>query len=56
LIDTDILSIFAKAAACPAGAITPKHFTTQQMLAQIEGLFRMPEEESVELEMERVRS
>jgi heterodisulfide reductase subunit A len=44
------------AAACPAGAITAKHFTTQQMLAQIEGLFRMPEEEPVELEVERVRS
>ncbi|MBC8446222.1 MAG: FAD-dependent oxidoreductase, partial [Chloroflexi bacterium] len=28
------------AAACPAGAITARHFTDQQILAQIEGLFR----------------
>jgi heterodisulfide reductase subunit A len=27
-------------AACPAGAITGRHFTTEQILAQIEGLFR----------------
>ncbi len=26
------------AAACPSGAITSKHFTTQQMMAQIEGV------------------
>jgi heterodisulfide reductase subunit A len=25
-------------AACPAGAITAKHFTDQQILAQIEGV------------------
>ena len=37
-------------AACPAGAITGRHFTTEQIMAQIEGLFRMPEEESVEVE------
>jgi heterodisulfide reductase subunit A len=43
-------------AACPAGAITAKHFTTQQIMAQIEGLFRMPEEEPVEAEVERVGS
>ena len=28
----------ACAAACPAGAITVKHFTDQQILAQIEGV------------------
>ncbi len=31
------------AAACPAGAITARHFTDQQILAQIEGLFRVRE-------------
>ncbi len=31
-------------AACPAGAIAAQHFTTEQILAQIEGLFRVPEE------------
>jgi len=30
------------AAACPSGAITARHFTDQQILAQIEGLFRVP--------------
>jgi len=30
-------------AACPAGAITGQHFTDEQILAQIEGLFRLPE-------------
>ncbi|UCC64373.1 MAG: 4Fe-4S binding protein [Anaerolineae bacterium] len=30
------------AAACPAGAIVARHFTDQQILAQIEGLFRVP--------------
>jgi heterodisulfide reductase subunit A len=30
-------------ATCPAGAITGKHFTDDQIMAQIEGLFRMPE-------------
>jgi heterodisulfide reductase subunit A len=30
------------AAACPAGAITARHYTEQQILAQIEGLFRVP--------------
>ena len=29
-------------AACPAGAIAGRHFTTEQIMAQIEGLFRMP--------------
>jgi len=29
-------------AACPAGAIQGRHFTTQQIMAQIEGLFRLP--------------
>ncbi len=43
-------------AACPAGAIVAKHFTTPQIMAQIEGLFRMPEEEVVEVEVERVGS
>jgi len=38
------------AAACPAGAITARHFTDQQILAQIEGLFRMPVEQLVEVE------
>jgi heterodisulfide reductase subunit A len=32
-------------AACPAGAIVGRHFTTEQILAQIEGLFRLPAEE-----------
>jgi heterodisulfide reductase subunit A len=30
------------AAACPSGAITARHFTNQQILAQIEGLFCVP--------------
>ena len=38
------------AAACPAGAITARHFTDRQILAQIEGLFRMPVEQLVEVE------
>jgi len=29
-------------ASCPAGAITARHFTDRQILAQIEGLFRVP--------------
>ncbi len=29
-------------ATCPAGAITARHFTDAQILAQIEGLFRIP--------------
>jgi heterodisulfide reductase subunit A len=33
-------------AACPAGAITAQHFTTDQIMAQIEGLFCVPEEEA----------
>ena len=37
-------------AACPAGAITGRHFTTEQIMAQIEGLFRMPVEQLVEVE------
>lgn len=31
-------------AACPAGAITARHFTSEQILAQIESLFRAPVE------------
>jgi len=30
-------------ATCPAGAITACHFTDEQIMAQIEGLFRVPE-------------
>jgi heterodisulfide reductase subunit A len=30
-------------AACPAEAITARHFTDEQIIAQIEGLFRVPE-------------
>ena len=41
-------------AACPAGAIVGRHFTTEQILAQIEGLFRLPEEEPVEAVAEGV--
>jgi len=37
-------------AACPAGAITGRHFTTVQIMAQIEGLFRFPAEELVKVE------
>ncbi len=37
-------------AACPAGAIAGRHFTTEQIMAQIEGLFRMPVEQLVEVE------
>jgi len=37
-------------AACPAGAIAGRHFTTEQIMAQIEGLFRMPVEQFVEVE------
>ncbi|MDY6878578.1 MAG: 4Fe-4S binding protein, partial [Chloroflexota bacterium] len=40
-------------AACPAGAITGRHFTTEQIMAQIEGLFREPVEQP---EVEGVRS
>jgi heterodisulfide reductase subunit A len=29
-------------ASCPAGAITGRHFTDDQIMAQIEGLFRVP--------------
>ncbi len=42
-------------AACPAGAITGRHFTTEQILAQIEGLFRLPEA-PVKAEVEGVGS
>jgi heterodisulfide reductase subunit A len=35
-------------AACPAGAITGRHFTDEQILAQIEGLLRIPVEQPVE--------
>jgi heterodisulfide reductase subunit A len=35
-------------AACPAGAITGRHFTTEQIMAQIEGLFRLPQDVEVE--------
>jgi heterodisulfide reductase subunit A-like polyferredoxin len=31
-------------AACPSGAIKGRHFTDQQVLAQLEGLFYVPEE------------
>jgi heterodisulfide reductase subunit A len=37
-------------AACPAGAITGRHFTDEQILAQIEGLFREPVEQPAEAE------
>jgi heterodisulfide reductase subunit A len=30
-------------AACPAGAITARHFSDRQIIAELEGLFRMPE-------------
>jgi len=40
-------------AACPAGAIIGRHFTDEQILAQIEGLFRLPVEQP---EAEGVRS
>ena len=30
-------------AACPASAITARHFTDEQIVAQIEGLFRVPD-------------
>jgi heterodisulfide reductase subunit A len=33
-------------AACPAGAIAGRHFTTEQIIAQIEGLFRVPVEQA----------
>jgi heterodisulfide reductase subunit A len=36
------------AAACPSGAIMARHFTDQQIMAQIEGLFRVLEPETVE--------
>jgi heterodisulfide reductase subunit A-like polyferredoxin len=29
-------------AACPAGAITARHFSDHQIMAEIEGLFRIP--------------
>jgi len=29
-------------ASCPAGAIQGRHFTDDQIMAQIEGLFRVP--------------
>ena len=35
-------------AACPAGAITGRHFTDEQILAQIEGLLRIPVERPIE--------
>ncbi len=44
------------AAACPAAAIAARHFTTEQLMAQIEGLFRLPEQEPEEAEVERVAS
>ena len=37
------------AAACPSGAIMARHFTDQQIMAQIEGLFRVLEPEPVEV-------
>ncbi len=39
-------------AACPAGAITARHFSDRQILAEIEGLFRIPV--AVEAEKELV--
>jgi len=36
-------------AACPSGAITARHFTDQQIMAQIEGLFRVLEPQAVEV-------
>jgi heterodisulfide reductase subunit A len=36
-------------AACPAGAITARHFSDRQIMAEIDGLFRIP----VEIEMEK---
>jgi heterodisulfide reductase subunit A len=35
-------------AACPAQAITARHFTEEQIIAQIEGLFRVPASLSAE--------
>jgi heterodisulfide reductase subunit A len=32
----------ACAAGCPSGAITARHFTDEQIMAQIEGLLSMP--------------
>ncbi len=34
-------------AACPAGAITARHFSDRQIIAELEGLFRMPVTEPV---------
>jgi heterodisulfide reductase subunit A len=39
-------------AACPAGAITARHFSDQQILAELEGLFRFAS--AVEAEKEKV--
>jgi heterodisulfide reductase subunit A len=30
-------------AACPAGAITARHFSDRQIIAELEGLLRLPE-------------
>ncbi len=38
-------------AACPAGAITARHFSDRQILAEIEGLFRLPMAIEAEKEM-----
>ncbi len=35
-------------AACPAGAITARHFSDQQIVAELEGLFRVPVAAEVE--------
>jgi heterodisulfide reductase subunit A-like polyferredoxin len=43
-------------AACPAGAITGRHFTTEQIIAQIEGLFRMPVEAETAVSVEEVEA
>lgn len=40
-------------AACPARAITARHFTDRQILAEIEGLFRIPVAAEAEREMVR---
>jgi heterodisulfide reductase subunit A len=37
-------------AACPAGAITGRHFTTEQIMAQIEGLFHVVELQTAEVD------
>ena len=38
-------------AACPAGAITARHFSDRQIMAEIEGLFRIPAVIEIEKEL-----